>query len=278
MKTRIRLILTASLVVATSAYAIENNFQGFETGTTGDWNASQGITAVPSGGGVLGLSPASGAYYAELQNQHDGYGYVGYGDGGFSRFGGSDSVFHGNFYQAIDVYIDANWAAPAATYSPGFWIDMTPYHADPNNYGAEHNFRVWATGSSVSVTVDGQATPIANITSSGWYTFMMTWSQAANLADPVISDMNIYDSADQLVGTTQVLANSPGGPFPSADLRGNGYVWLSVWQNGFANDVLGIDNVRTGPLQANVPDGGCTVGLLGLAMASLAGLRRWLSK
>jgi hypothetical protein len=52
---------------------------------------------------------------------------------------------------------------------------MTPYHADPNNWGAEHNFRLTALGSSVRVTVDGQTTPLAVITQSGWYTFLMTW-------------------------------------------------------------------------------------------------------
>jgi len=59
--------------------------------------------------------------------RHDGYGF---GDGGYS-FGGADSVYHGDFYQAIDVYINANWAPTADTYDPSFWIDMTPYHADP---------------------------------------------------------------------------------------------------------------------------------------------------
>jgi hypothetical protein len=29
---------------------------------------------------------------------------------------------------------------------------------------------------------------------------------------------------------------------------GNGYVWITVWQNGFANDALAIDNVVTGLL------------------------------
>jgi len=50
------------------------------------------------------------------------------------------------------------------------------------------------------------------------------------------------------MGTIQVLANSPGGPFLSSALGGNGYVWLTLWQNGFAGDVLGIDNQRTGLL------------------------------
>jgi hypothetical protein len=125
---------------------------------------------------------------------------------------------------------------------------MTPYHADARNYGAGHNFRLTATGSDVGVKVDGQTTPIATLTTSGWHTFMMTWKKAAAGTDPVISDMKVYDTSHTLLVTTQVLANSPGGPFLSQDLRGNGYVWITLWQNGLAGDVLAIDNQRTGLL------------------------------
>ena len=249
---RILMMLVMLVVMGAIASATLNYFQGFEV-DTGDWVASQGITRVPSSGGVLQLQASSGNYYAEIQNLHDGYGYPGYGDGGYSFYGGADPVYHGAFYQAIDVYIDANWTPAAASYAPSFWIDMTPYHADTNNYGAEHNFRLNATGSSVEVTVDGQGTPMATLTVSGWYTFMMTYKKAANPADPVITDMNIYDASLNLVGTTQVYATSPGGPFASSDLGGNGYVWITVWQNGFADDVLGIDNQRTGLLPWPVP-------------------------
>jgi len=245
---RTTMTVAALTVFTTVAWAIANYFQGFEV-NTGDWVASQAITRVPSGGGTLHLPSSAGGFYAELQNLHDGYGYPGFGDGGFSQFGGSNSVYGGDFYQAIDVYIMANWPTPVGDpSSPSFWIDSTPYHADPNNYGAEHNFRIKATGSSVLVTVDGQSTPIATLTNSGWYTFLMTWRKAPNAADPVISDMNVYDAAHHLVGTTTVVANSPGGPFASSDLRGNGYVWITVWQNGFAGDVLALDNQRTGSL------------------------------
>lgn len=99
---------------------------------------------------------------------------------------------------------------------------MTPYHADPNNFGAEHNFRIKALGSSVLVTVDGQTNPIATLAASGWYTFLMSWEKAPNPADPVITHMTIYDSSHNPVGTTQVIANSPGGPFASSDLGGTG--------------------------------------------------------
>ena len=64
--------------------------------------------------------------------------------------------------------------------------------------------------------------------------------------------MNVYNSSHTPLGTTQILATSPGGPFASSDLRGNGYIWITVWQNGFAANLLAIDNQRTG-LLVSVP-------------------------
>lgn len=249
MKNTIKVVtaFAALLLLATAASALLNYFQGFEV-NTGDWTVSQGITRVPSGGGTLSLPSSSGNWHAEIQNLHDGYA-AWFGDAGYSRYGGSDSTYNGDFYQAIDVYIDVNWAPPVHyPTEKAFWIDMTPYHADSGNYGAEHNFRLKALGSTVEVYVDGQTTPIATLTASGWYTFEMVWRRAPILSDPVISDMNVYNSTHTLQGTTVVYATSPGGPFASSDLRGNGYVWITLWQNGFAGDVLAIDNERTGLL------------------------------
>lgn len=250
MKSKSKLFLKAFVaicIVGVAAFATVNYFQGFEV-STGDWKASQAITRVPSSGGLLGLSSSSGRYHAELQNQPDGY-QTPFGDGGYSFFGGKGQTYAGDFYQAVDVYINAEWDLPIPYPTlDAFWIDMTPHHADPNNYGAEHNFRIRATGSAVEVRVDGQTTPIATISNSGWYTFVMTWQKAAVSTDPVITDMTVYNAAHSRVGGTQVIANSPGGPMLSSDLLGNGYVWITVWQNGFSRDVLAIDNQRTGLL------------------------------
>ena len=250
MKKMVKLLSVSVLslvVLCTVAYAAFNYFQGFVI-NTGDWVAYQAITRVASLGGTLGLPSAAGNFHAELQNLHDGY-QPQFGNGGYSFYGGKDSVYHGDFFQSIDVYINANWATPVPyPTEPAFWIDMTPYHADPNNYGAEHNFRLTANGGSVDVRVDGQTIPTATITKSGWYTFLMTYRKASHPTDPVATDMNVYDPNHNLIGTTQVFATSPGGPFASSDLRGNGYVWITVWQNGFAGDVLALDNQRTGLL------------------------------
>jgi len=220
---------------------------GFEK-DIGDWKASltDGIALVASGEGTLKLTASSGDVYAEVQNQTDGY-QAGYGDAGYSFFGGKGLVYEGDFFQAVDVYIDAKWAPAAAAGVPAFWIDMTPYHADPANYGAEHNFQLTATGSQVDVKADG-ATLIASLTESGWYTFLMTFRKDADPLQPVISDLVILHADGVEMGKATVTAVSPGGPLLSQDLLGNGYVWITVWQNGFADNLVAIDNLRTAPL------------------------------
>ncbi len=149
---------------------------------------------------------------------------------------------------------------------------MTPYHADPNNYGAEHNFRFGATGSEVNVSVDGSNSLLYSITSTGWYTFEMTYSKGASPTDPVITDMNILDTAGNILATQQVSATSPGGPFESQDLAGSGYAWFPVWQNGFAGDTLDVANMDTGLLPAAVPEPGIFSALAGLCGMGVVGL------
>ena len=262
MKKRILSILLAiscitALVVAVPVLAGSPSNQGFES-NTGDWKVDRTITRVQSGGGTLSLPASSGGYYAEITNLDNGYGDgTNVGEAGSSYYGagsGGNSVYNGPFYQSIDVYINANWAPATTSGVASFWIDMTPYHANPDNYGAEHNFHLTALGTSVTVSVDGDGSPMATITSSGWYSFVMTYSKDANPANPVITNMMVYhaNTLNQVGSTATTYANSPGGPFPSSALGGSGYVWLTVWQNGFANDILGIDNVNTGLLPYEV--------------------------
>ena len=78
----------------------------------------------------------------------------------------------------------------------------------------------------------------------------MTFRKGANPGDLVSTNMNVFDPSGNLVGTTSVIANSPGGPLLSKDLLGPGYVWITVWPNGWAGDVLGIDDVRADLLTA----------------------------
>jgi hypothetical protein len=251
---------SAVITVAAAALLLSNAasaqtplaFQGFEV-NIGDWTPSFTTIRTPSGGGTLHLTAASGGYYAEVHNIDDDYiaGY--YGDSGYSLFGfASQPAFPGNFSQSIKMYVFANW--PTALYNgPGIWIDETP-GSPAGNYGAEHNFRLTPTGSSVGVYVDGQASPIANITVSGWYNFQMTFMKGANPTDLVTTNMNVFNPSGVLIGTTTVVANSPGGPLLSQDLQGPGYVWLTVWPDGWANDVVAIDDVRADLLGSPTQD------------------------
>jgi hypothetical protein len=227
------------LTVVEHAQAQPLAFQGFET-NTGDWTPI--TTRTPSGGGVLHLQAASGNYYAELTNVHDSY-LPGFGGAEFSFFGfATAQPYPGYFSQSISMYVFANWA-PAIYNGPGVWIDMSP--TQPlNNFGGEHNFRLTPTGSSVIVTVDGNVTPTATLTASGWYKFQMTYQKGATPTALVPTEMKIFNPAGSLVGITNVVSNSPAGPLLSQDLGGPGYVWITVWPNGWANDVLAIDNVR----------------------------------
>ncbi len=230
-------VTLAALAVADAPGAGSLAFQGFET-NTGDWTPI--TTRVASGGGSLHLTAPSGNYYAELTNIHDSY-LPGFGGAEYSYFGfTTPQPYPGYFSQSIGMYVFANWA-PAVYNGPGVWIDMSPTQ---NNYGGEHNFRLTPTGSSVMVTVDGQTAPIATITTSGWYKFQMTYQKGPNPTDLVSTNMNVFSSNQNLVGTATVVSNSPGGPLYSQDLGGPGYVWIAVWPNGWANDVLAIDDVR----------------------------------
>src|ERR1700682_3300141 len=236
------------VVGVTNANAADNTslaFQGFEK-NTGDWTPI--TTRVPSGGGTLHVPSASGHFHAELTNVHDSYS-AGYGGNEFSYFGfATTPAYPGNFSQSISMYVFANWA-PAIYNGPGVWIDMSPGHPS-GNYGAEHNFRLTPTGSAVRVYVDGQVVPIATITASGWYKFQMTYRKGATPTALVSTDMNVFNSRKALIGTTTVISDSPGGTLLSQDLKGPGYVWITVWANGWANDVLAIDDVRADLLAA----------------------------
>ncbi len=222
-------------------YASSIAFQGFET-DTGDWDPtidSNGdpITTtfrVPSGGGVLGLQAADGGYYAEVHNIDDDYMSGYYGDSGYTLFGyATQPPYPGDFSQSIKMYINANW--PVALYGgPGVWIDETP-GSPSNNYGAEHNFRLTPTGTSVEVYIDGQPS-IATITTSGWYNFRMTFQKTGSCAnqqqntDLVTTVMSGIEETEERLGRRPLCAPiHRGGPLNTEDLQGPGYIWITVW-------------------------------------------------
>ena len=255
---------TVVLIVFSGAASALPSFEGFET-DTGDWYFYDGGAVsgrVASGGGTLGVASANGSYHAELANVHDAY-QVGYGSAGYSYFGGKDSVYQGSFYQSIDVYIDPTWSGL------GFWIDMSPADIDGSSlYAAEGNFRLTGDGSSVGVQAINSST-IATISSAGWYTFQIDWAKGTSDTDLINMNLSVLDSSSNLLGSEAFLATFPQGSHPgeSQYLGNNSYVWITVWENGFADDVIAIDNVKTGTNSVPEPT---TILLFGIGLMGLA--------
>jgi hypothetical protein len=143
-----------------------------------------------------------------------------------------------------------------------------------NLSAAEGNFRLTGDGSSVAVqAINGSV--LTSITTPGWYSFEMAWRKGAAPTDLINIDLTVYDSLGNPLGTDTRLAEFPQGSHPgqSQYLGNNSYVWFTVWQNGFAGDIIAVDNVRTGLLTTAVPAPGAI--LLGSIGAGLVGwLRR----
>lgn len=255
----IALVVSATLVAAAAANASPLYFQGFETDTSGwvpditsgDGNGS--ITRTLSGGGTLGLTAFDGSYYGEVHNDTNGY-LSGYGDGGATNLSGNGVTpppYPGSsFSQSISVYINTSLSAPNSAIS-AYWIDMSPSSITSDGVGCypaacsdEHNFRLFYNGTDAAVTIDGALTAALTITSSGWYTFQDTYAQGATPTSLVDTDMNIFNASGTLLSSTPVLGDSDGGTLLSDNLAGPGYIWLTAWQDGFSNNLLGIDDVR----------------------------------
>jgi hypothetical protein len=266
-------------------------FNGFET-STGDWSftasgqtgdANGSITRTASGTGALGLTAFDGNYYGTVHGNTNGYS-TGYANGGSSFFGFDTSVppYPGSaFSQSIAVYINVNTPAPSNAGTPAFWIDDSPSSSSPSDagsggvgYGGEHNFRLSYTGTTVAVTADG-STPLATITTSGWYVFQHVYAKGATATSLSTDTLSIFDAHGNQVGVSAfLLNNSESDPLESQYLQGPGYEWLTVWQNNFSNDYLGIDDVRADTV-SGVPEP-ATFAMLGggMMLVAFVGLAR----
>jgi hypothetical protein len=239
--------VVGTIAAASVARANIPYLQDYEANAN-DWN-TQGtstITRVPSGTGGVNTSPVGGGFYAQITNSPDDY-QPGYGDAGYTYFGGRVQNYQYDFKQSVDVYVDTTWGAPSNPAVPAFWIDQSPASAitglsDTND---EHSFQFMVDGSgNVGVNVDGNnANLLTNISSSGWYRFTETFQRTGNGTQPVQNSFSVTDlSTSSPIGSTVTLSNPL---MPSNELGGNGYQWFTVWQNGFAGNLLNIDNNST---------------------------------
>ena len=71
------------------------------------------------------------------------------------------------------------------------------------------------------------------------------------MGTPVITYLSISDlsNANALIGSTSTVAVDAGiGTYLSENLDGSGYVWLTYWDNAFANNNLNIANLDASPV------------------------------
>ena len=181
--------LLAVTFVAGAASATAPFLQDFETGTTPgapQWSA----TTVPSGGGTLGVTSASGGYHAEANA------------GSYTSHNGYDNSWDGGFIASLDVYVDLTQAA-----NGGYQFDLTQAISQDNAGTPQHlrdfyfnvntttdDKTVWADSSTGATNVGGNyiragglgGTPF-QFTASGWYTLQWKFYEDAGLLNVDLS-------------------------------------------------------------------------------------------
>lgn len=263
------LVIALGLGVSGIAQATPISNQNFSSNTNG-WNTEGSSTIT-----LAAQSGSSDGGYAVVTNADNDY-QPGYGDGGYTYFNGPSNTYTGPFTQSLDIYIDTGWAAPTNASVPAFWLDMSPSLASSgSDYAAENSFNFYVPGNG-SINIGASGGPTAwTISTSGWYTFAMTFSKGASPSDPVQIALDVLTQSGTSLGTVNRLASNSLGYDPSSSLLGGvGYAWLAVWQNGFAGDQLSIDNLQLTAVPAPLSTPWSGLALLGLGGVALVILQR----
>jgi hypothetical protein len=240
-------IALAALAIFTSAMRADiPYFNGFETpSSVNDFYGPSGqpggnIARVASGGGTLGYIAASGNYYAEIQNTENFSGGLGYA--GYTGFGSPVTTPTQGFAVSVDIYVDTARWQPTGHAGSDFVIstqDMTTTTAYDDEF--MNIFLTVTTPGTINVSSIASSN-FATITKSGWYQFVISFVSGST--GNVENDVSVLDQQGDVVGTAH-YAPPVGSMTPLSALGGNGYMIFGPWQNGFAGDVLAIDNLQT---------------------------------
>jgi len=219
-------------------------FNGFETpGSVNDFYGTSGvagsnITQVASGGGTLGYTAAAGNDYAEIRNTDNFSGGLGYS--GYTSFGMPVTTPTQGFAESVDIYLDTARWQPILSPGSDFVISTQAEDTSPGVTGEFMNI-IFTVTTAGTINVSSVASSnLATITKSGWYQFVISFVPGAS--GDVENDVSVLDSLGNVVGTTHYVSPTP---MPSSALGGNGYMIFGPWRDGFAGDVLGIDNLQT---------------------------------
>ncbi|MCX7544998.1 choice-of-anchor D domain-containing protein [Marinicella gelatinilytica] len=232
--------------ISSKSLAITPYHQGFETDASGWYYSTAGIDRYQSGSGPLALTAPDGSYYAQVNNDDADYSQNNYGGGGASVFGGLSPYPGNDFFQSVDVYLDTSWPAVA---SGRVSVDFVASNSDGTNYdwNTESRFGILAPNPSAGFSVRARGVQLVTLTTTGWYTFRVDYFKGSNPTDNSTVLMSVLDDNGAVIASQSFdNCDNPTTCTSNADLGGTGFVNFLAWRLGFADDMIGIDNVRSG--------------------------------